>query len=82
MGPQGIGYRRPRLGDQHQGAARRHDPGVVAWWREEGGQRVTFGSDAHESQALAAGLADGAAMAEAHDFRPDTRPEKAWIVTE
>lgn len=34
---------------------------TLAWWREEGGQRVTFGSDAHESPALAAGLADGAA---------------------
>lgn len=57
------------------------DATILAWWREEGGQRVTFGSDAHYAQALGAGLAEAAAMAEAHSFRPDTKLENAWIVT-
>ncbi|WP_328988486.1 histidinol-phosphatase HisJ family protein [Kribbella sp. NBC_01245] len=55
------------------------DATILAWWREEGGQRVTFGSDAHLPQALGAGLADAAAMAEAHGFRPDAKPEYSWI---
>lgn len=56
------------------------DATILAWWREEGGQRVTFGSDAHLPQALGAGLAEAAATAQAHGFRPDTNPEKAWIL--
>jgi len=54
------------------------DPTVVAWWREVGGQRVTFGSDAHLPQALGAGLAEAAAMARAHGFHPGTKPEDPW----
>lgn len=48
------------------------DPTVLAWFREEGGRRVTFGSDAHLPSALGAGLADAAGMAEAQGFRADT----------
>ncbi|MDQ2846322.1 MAG: hypothetical protein M3Y77_08220 [Actinomycetota bacterium] len=55
------------------------DATILGWWREEGGQRVTFGSDAHEPEALGAGLVDAAEMAGAHGFRPDTKPEAAWI---
>lgn len=56
------------------------DDTILAWWREEGGRRVTFASDAHESWRLGRGLTEAAAMAEAHGFRPDTKPEDAWIV--
>ena len=55
-------------------------PTVLAWWREEGGERVTFGSDAHESWVLGAGLAKAATMAEAHGFRADRNPQHPWIV--
>jgi histidinol-phosphatase (PHP family) len=54
------------------------DAAILAWWREEGGQRVTFGSDAHRPQALATGLREAAALATAHGFRPDPKPEIAW----
>ncbi len=57
------------------------DATILAWWREEGGQRVTFGSDAHLPEALGAGFAEAAAMAEAHGFRPDTKPENPWALT-
>lgn len=57
------------------------DPTIVAWWREEGGRRVTFGSDAHYPQALGTGLAQAAAMAEAHGFHADIKPENAWTRT-
>lgn len=55
------------------------DATILGWWREEGGQRVTFGSDAHQPQTLGAGLAEAAAMAEAYGFRPDAKPEYAWL---
>ena len=53
---------------------------ILVWWREEGGRRLSFGSDAHLPEALATGLADAAATAEAHGFRPDTKPENPWIL--
>ncbi|MFC0623609.1 histidinol-phosphatase HisJ family protein [Kribbella deserti] len=56
------------------------DETILAWWREEGGQRVTFGSDAHLPQALGTGLAEAGAMAARHGFRPDVRPESPWII--
>lgn len=56
------------------------NPTILTWWREEGGQRLSFGSDAHLPEALGTGLAEAAAVAEAHGFRPDTNPEKPWIV--
>ena len=53
-------------------------PEIVRWWREEGGRAVTFGSDAHEPLALAAGLAEATAMVEAHGFRPGRHPHDFW----
>ncbi|GMA87839.1 histidinol-phosphatase [Angustibacter aerolatus] len=56
------------------------DPLLLQWFREEGGRRVTFGSDAHEPAAVGAGLADAAATAWAHGLRPGRRPEAPWQV--
>jgi histidinol-phosphatase (PHP family) len=53
-------------------------PQVVRWWRDEGGLAVTLGSDAHEPAALANGLAEAAAMVEAHGFRPGRHPHDYW----
>ena len=53
-------------------------PDVVGWWHEEGGEAVTFGSDAHEPAVLAQGFADAAAMVEAHGFRPGRHPFDVW----
>jgi histidinol-phosphatase (PHP family) len=53
-------------------------PQIVRWWREAGGQAITFGSDAHVPTALAAGFAHAAALAEAEGFRPGRDPEDIW----
>lgn len=52
---------------------------IVRWWHEEGGEAVTFGSDAHEPATVARDFAAAAAMAEAHGFRPSIRdPFEPW----
>ncbi|TQF07020.1 PHP domain-containing protein [Kitasatospora acidiphila] len=53
-------------------------PQVLAWWREEGGQAITFASDAHDPGALARGFADAVQMAEATGFRPGRDPHAFW----
>lgn len=54
------------------------DETIVRWWREEGGDAITIGSDAHEPSALARGLRDAAHMAEAYGFRPGRSPYDLW----
>ena len=51
---------------------------VVRWWHEEGGEAVSFGSDAHDPFKIAGGFADAAAMAEASGFRPMPDPLALW----
>lgn len=53
-------------------------PLIIRWWREAGGEAITFGSDAHVPNALATGFADAAALAESEGFRPGRDPEDAW----
>jgi histidinol-phosphatase (PHP family) len=53
---------------------------ILAWWREEGGRRVTFGSDGHEPWTLAKGLMGVAAMADGFGFRADSKPESPWYL--
>jgi len=51
---------------------------IVRWWYEEGGQAITFGSDAHEPAALANGFVEAVAMVESHGFRPGRYPHDFW----
>lgn len=53
-------------------------PQVLAWWREEGGQAITFASDAHTPDVLARGFSDAVHMAEASGFRPGRDPHAFW----
>ena len=53
-------------------------PKVIGWWRELGGDRVSFGSDSHEPSRIAAGFATAAAMVEAAGFRPAADPTGHW----
>ncbi|MER7272888.1 histidinol-phosphatase HisJ family protein [Dactylosporangium sp. NPDC000244] len=55
------------------------EPTLLRWWREAGGAAVSFGSDAHRPEAVAAGFADAAALAEATGFRPGRHPYDHWI---
>jgi histidinol-phosphatase (PHP family) len=54
-------------------------PEIVGWWRDEGGDAITFGSDAHEPASLANGFREVAAMVEAHGFRPGRHPYDFWV---
>jgi histidinol-phosphatase (PHP family) len=51
---------------------------ILRWWHEEGGDAVTFGSDAHRPADLAHGFPEAAAMAEAHGFRSGRFPYDLW----
>jgi histidinol-phosphatase (PHP family) len=53
---------------------------LLRWWREEGGDTVTFGSDAHEPAEIARNFREAAATAEARGFRPGPDPWDIWIV--
>jgi histidinol-phosphatase (PHP family) len=53
-------------------------PVVLAWWREEGGDRVAFGSDSHEPSRIAAGFAAAGELVEAAGFRPARDPAGFW----
>ncbi|MEV0842089.1 PHP domain-containing protein [Actinocatenispora sera] len=54
------------------------DPTILTWWYQEGGDAVSFGSDAHLPTAVAHGFRQAAAMAEAHGFRPGDDPYDLW----
>ena len=54
------------------------DASILRWWHDEGGEAVTFGSDAHEPDAIAAGFHDAAAMADGLGFRPGSDPFGFW----
>ncbi|MBU2668384.1 PHP domain-containing protein [Actinoplanes bogorensis] len=53
-------------------------PQIVAWWREEGGRTVSFGSDAHLPAAVGGGFREAAHMVEAHGFRPGREAHDFW----
>jgi histidinol-phosphatase (PHP family) len=55
------------------------EPLVVAWWHDEGGVAVTFGSDAHDPLSLASGFSGAAAMVEAVGFRPGAHRHDFWL---
>jgi histidinol-phosphatase (PHP family) len=54
------------------------DARVVRWWHQEGGDAVSFGSDAHLPSAVAHGFAEAAAMVEAQGFRPGRTSLDFW----
>lgn len=54
-------------------------PWIPRWWSEEGGQAVSFGSDAHTEDLLANNFPEAMAMAEYHGFRPGRRVEDLWL---
>ncbi|MFI5916020.1 PHP domain-containing protein [Dactylosporangium sp. NPDC051541] len=54
------------------------DATVLAWWHEEGGDAVTFGSDAHRPALVGHGFRAAAHLAEAHGFRGGDEPYELW----
>jgi histidinol-phosphatase (PHP family) len=57
---------------------RRPFPEIVRWWREAGGEVITFGSDAHHPGGVADGFGEAVAMVEALGFRPGRHPYDRW----
>ncbi|MEX0426077.1 PHP domain-containing protein [Nocardioides sp. DS6] len=53
-------------------------PLVLDWWREVGGDAVSFASDAHRPEALAHGFREAVAVASAAGFRPGRDPLDFW----
>jgi histidinol-phosphatase (PHP family) len=47
---------------------------LLGWWREAGGERVSFGSDAHVPWRVGQRFADAVAVADAAGFRPGDDP--------
>ena len=52
---------------------------VLNWWREEGGRDISFGSDAHSPEHLAAGFDLAREMVTAAGFRPPDDPLAFWV---
>jgi histidinol-phosphatase (PHP family) len=52
---------------------------IVGWWYELGGEAVSFGSDAHQPDAVAHGFEGAAAMVEARGFHPGLDPHDFWL---
>jgi histidinol-phosphatase (PHP family) len=51
---------------------------ILTWWHEEGGDAVTFGSDAHLPEFVGHRFKEAVAMAEAHGFRPGRHRHDLW----
>jgi histidinol-phosphatase (PHP family) len=51
---------------------------VLAWWHDEGGDAISFGSDAHQPDLVGHGFREAAQMAEAHGFRPGPKLYDLW----
>jgi histidinol-phosphatase (PHP family) len=54
-------------------------PIVLGWWREEGGRAVSFGSDAHSPDKLAAGFELARDVAAAAGFKALNDPTGFWL---
>lgn len=51
---------------------------VPQWWTEEGGRAVSFGSDSHGPDSLAANFPEAVALVGYFGFKPGRRPEDFW----
>ena len=54
-------------------------PIVLGWWREEGGRAISFGSDAHRPEAVAAGFQLAQTVAAAAGFKPQEDSTGFWL---
>lgn len=52
---------------------------LMTWWHEEGGQAVSFGSDAHDPFTIGREFASAAAVAQAVGFVPGRRGLGLWV---
>lgn len=74
----GRGCEYPDSGRALEMNTKRLWPWIPQWWAEEGGIAVSFGSDAHGPDAVAANFPEAIAMVGYFGFRPGPRPEDFW----
>lgn len=55
------------------------DASLLRWWRAEGGESVSFGSDAHDPFSIGREFASAAAVAQAAGFGPDSCGSGLWV---
>ncbi|GAA2379110.1 PHP domain-containing protein [Dactylosporangium salmoneum] len=55
------------------------EPLLLRWWREAGGEAVSFGSDAHRPDLVATNFRAAAELATAAGFRPGRHPYDHWL---
>jgi histidinol-phosphatase (PHP family) len=55
------------------------DASLLRWWWAEGGQTVSFGSDAHDPVSIGREFASAAAIAHAAGFGPDSDGSGLWV---
>lgn len=51
---------------------------IPQWWAEEGGRAVSFGSDSHGPDSIAANFPEAMILVESFGFRPGPRAEDFW----
>jgi len=56
-------------------------PQILDWWREDGGQAISFASDTHSPDRLAAGFAGAVRVADAAGFGAGKDPLGLWYRT-
>jgi histidinol-phosphatase (PHP family) len=52
---------------------------VVGWWRDAGGEAVTFASDAHQPDRIGEDFREAAGIAEAAGFRSAPHDFGFWL---
>lgn len=55
------------------------DASLLIWWREEGGQAASFGSDAHDPVTIGHQFASAAALAQAAGSGPGRHGHGLWV---
>jgi histidinol-phosphatase (PHP family) len=63
-----------------RGEAGKQCPGltVLRWWYEQGGEAVSFGSDAHDPDKVAGGFGLATQVVQAAGFKPSADPMSLW----
>jgi len=54
------------------------DASLLTWWRDEGGQAVSFGSDAHDPLSIGREFTSAASMAQSAGFGPGSDNSGLW----
>jgi histidinol-phosphatase (PHP family) len=54
------------------------DASLLSWWRAEGGQAISFGSDAHDPVTTGREFASAAVLAQDAGFAPHNDASGLW----